>query len=199
MVGFTWRTSKLVLSSPAFSSFSHVTTIEEVAAAAPVGSGSAETELALVLREVPRGGVCAGGVEPFDLTQALARGSQVGEVQRARLVVVGQVTELPAVGRPLDDGERRVRQAVDPGAAPLLRRRRRGAEHRREREEGQRRPSCAHHITNSSMARAPRNAMSRNSDTGGCTKLKRGVEPSAIFGVPAPRPPGLALRASSPW
>src|SRR5437763_2591541 len=149
------------------SSFSHVTTIEEVAAAAPVGPGSAETELALVLREVPGGGVCAGGVEPFDLTQALARGSQVGEVQRARLVVVGQVTELPAVGRPLDDGERRVRQAVDPGAAPLLRRRRRGAEHRREREEGQRRPSCAHHITNSSMARAPRNAMSRNSDT--CT------------------------------
>jgi len=73
-----------------------------------------------VLREVPGGGVCAGGVDPFDLTQALARGSQVGEVQRARLVVVGQVTELPAVGRPLDDGERRVRQPPDPRATPLL-------------------------------------------------------------------------------
>src|SRR5947207_1581634 len=167
MVGFTWRTSKLVLSSPAFSSFSHVTTIEEVAAAAPVGSGSAETELALVLREVPRGGVCAGGVEPFDLTQALARGSQVGEVQRTRLVVVGQVTELPAVGRPLDDGEGRVRQPSDPLATPLLCLCGRAQEREQdERAEGQPEPSCAH-CHKSSMDRAPRNTMSRESDT--CT------------------------------
>jgi len=49
-----------------------------------------------VLREVPRSGVRAGGVEAFDLTEALARGSQVGGVQRARFVVVGQVAELLA-------------------------------------------------------------------------------------------------------
>src|SRR5437762_671638 len=155
------------LQSPAFSSFSYVSTIEEVAAAAPVGPGSAEAELPLVLSEMPCGCVRAGGVEPFDLTEALARGSQVGEVQRARLVVVRQVTELPAVGRPLDDGERRVRQPPDPRATPLLCLCGRAQEREQdERAEGQPEPSCAD-CHNSSMDRAPRNTMSRESDT--CT------------------------------
>jgi hypothetical protein len=74
----------------------------------------------------------------------------MGEIQRARLVVVGQVTELLAVGRPLRDGKRRVRQAFDPCTASLLRCGRRG----HEREESERQQSSVHHVAGFSIERA---------------------------------------------
>jgi hypothetical protein len=58
-----------------------------------------------VLVEVLAGDRLAGGVEPLHLAEARARGPQMGEIDGARLVVVGEVAHRPPVGRGLDDGE----------------------------------------------------------------------------------------------
>jgi len=62
-----------------------------------------------------------GGVKPLHLTQTRPRRPEMREIDRARLVVVGEVARLPAVGRGLDDRERGIGQAGDVGPRPLLR------------------------------------------------------------------------------
>jgi len=50
-----------------------------------------------------------GRVQPLHLAPSRAGGDQVGKVDGARLVVVRQMADLPAVGPGLDDRERRIR------------------------------------------------------------------------------------------
>ncbi|OLB11666.1 MAG: hypothetical protein AUG80_14770 [Candidatus Rokubacteria bacterium 13_1_20CM_4_68_9] len=61
-----------------------------------------------------------GRVQPLHLAPSRAGGDQVGKVDGARLVVVRQMADLPAVRRDLDHGERGVRQRVDACARPRL-------------------------------------------------------------------------------
>ena len=49
-----------------------------------------------------------GGIAPLDLTQTSPRGPEVGQVDGARLVVMGEVAHRVAVERELDDGKRRI-------------------------------------------------------------------------------------------
>lgn len=70
--------------------------------------------------EVPASHVGIRRIQPFDLAEPGARCVEMGQVNRAGLVVVREVAELPPVGTGLNDREGRVGKVRDSGAAPLL-------------------------------------------------------------------------------
>ena len=118
--------------------------------------------------EMTAGDGLAGGVQPLDLSEPGPRGSQVGRVDSAGLVVMGKMAHFPPVRRDLDAGKGRIREPRDPGSRPLLRRGRGTCE----QGEGHQQ-SCqpSHH-------RSPRHQHGQRGDDSQCPKIDT-LHPSA--------------------
>src|SRR5438876_1239616 len=123
-----------------------------------------------------------GGVKPLHLTQTRPRRPEMREIDRARLVVVGEVARLPTVGRGLDDRERGGGEAGGVGPRPPL---------RGEGGAPGQRGRSASHVRHTRQHRAPPVA------TTTYRYSRRGLEALCAFAFPEASAPAVVTLRSS--